>query len=508
MPFKPLMILGTSSHAGKTTLVAGLCRLFSNRGMKVAPFKAQNMSLNCYATKNGEEIARSTAVQAFAARQEPIVHMNPILLKPKNDLESQVIFHGKEGGSPSAEAYFFSSEWHQKKLHVIKTSIAFLRDKYDYIIAEGAGSFAEPNFRLHDAVNMEIAHLLDADVYIVVDIDKGGVFADIIGSLRILELIAPDDIKRIKGILINKFRGSRALLQPAIDFLFEQTKLPVVGVIPYLADLHLEEEDRVKVRFCDNAEIDIAVVYLPHLANGSDFDPLSAEKNVRVRFVRSPDLLGAPDLIILPGTKNPLWDLDYIRKIGWEKELLFRLPNTPLMGICGGFEMMGKTLHDPFQVQSSLNAVDGFGLFDFSIEFKREKKVSQVNYHPSMANPFKQGGSVSGYEIHCGQLRDLGTFDPLFYSEQGNEGAICLTPLYFGTFIHDIFKNPLFTREMINYLRVKKGLSPLTDALIDPHHEFNKQCDRLADLLKKCKIYTSELKNWVLGRAKAPAVES
>lgn len=479
------MILGTSSHAGKTTLVAALCRLFADQGIKVTPFKSQNMSLNSFATLNGEEIARSTAVQAFAARQEPSIHMNPILLKPKNDQESQVIFHGKVIGSPSAQEYFFSDEWYERKLHTIETSIQYLKDSFDLIIAEGAGSFAEPNFRTHDLVNMGLAHLLDADVYLVVDIDKGGVFADILGSLRVIELVSPEDKQRIKGILINKFRGDLALLQPAIHFITAHTGIPVIGIIPYISDLHLEEEDRIKVRCCENPEIDIAVIYLPHIANGSDFNPLSRETHVQVRFVRSPEHIGAPDLIILPGTKNPLWDLDFIRRIGWEKAIRSLLPTTPLMGICGGFEMMGKRLYDPGKLQSSFVEMPGFGFFDFSIRFKKNKKIAQVRYQSTPHHPFKHAGEIAGYEIHCGEIEEKREIIPLFTSDRGEEGAFCQDPFCFGTFIHDLFKNALFTRELVNYLRTRKSLPPLETSLPDIKEEFDLQLNALARVLQE-----------------------
>jgi len=484
MPLNPIMILGTSSNAGKTTLVAGLCRLFTNRGIKTAPFKSQNMSLNSFATTDGQEIARSTAVQAFAARQKPSIHMNPILLKPKNETESQVIFHGKVVGDATAKDYFFSSDWYQKKFQTIQTSIKALRQSYDLIIAEGAGSCAEPNFRSNDLVNMGIAHLLGADVYIAVDIDKGGVFADILGTLRILELTAPEDRERIKGIIINKFRGDKEILQSAIDFIAEHAKIPVVGVIPYVNELYLEEEDRIKTHPCSNPEIDIAVVYLPHISNASDFNPLCAETNVRVRFIRSPDTLGSPDLIIIPGTKNTLWDLCYIRKIGWENHIRQLLSTTPVMGVCGGLEMMGKFLYDPYCIESNLAETSGFGFFDFIVKFQKNKKVRQVNYWLNLSDFLKNVGEVSGYEIHCGEV-EYGKNDlPFFTSDHGFDGVISHNPLVFGTFIHDIFKNPLFTRSLVNYLREKKNLSPLTSPLINASDDFERQCDYLAKILE------------------------
>lgn len=481
---KPIMILGTSSNAGKTTLVALLCRLFANKGLKVAPFKSQNMSLNSFATLNGEEISRSIAVQAHAAKQEPTIDMNPLLLKPISDTDSQVIIHGKVVGNIAAKEYFFSEKWHQKKLEAITKSIKSLNSNYDLIIAEGAGSCAEPNFRVNDLVNMGMAHLLDADVYLVVDIDKGGVFADILGTLRVLELTVPQDKERIKGIIINKFRGDRDILNPAIDFIVKHTQIPVVGVIPYIPDLYLEEEDRIKVNFCKDPEIDIAILYLPHIANTSDFNPLCLEENVNVRFVRSKEMLGAPDLIIIPGTKSTIWDLSYLRKIGLEEAIKNIASTTPIMGICGGFEMMGKSLHDPHCVESSITETWGFGFFDFKVHFKKEKKVTQVCYQPIPHTIFQDVGEIFGYEMHCGEIEYGENPCPLFTSAKGLDGVISKELLIFGTFIHDIFKNPLFTRTLINHLRNRKNLSPLTSALIDANKDFDKHCDYLANIIE------------------------
>ncbi len=483
---KPLMILGTSSHAGKTTLVAGLCRLFANRGLKVTPFKSQNMSLNSFATIHGEEIARSIAVQAFAARQVPTVHMNPILLKPKNDQESQVIIHGKSVGDAMAKEYCFSPAWHERKTQAVHTSIDALRTSFDLIIAEGAGSCAEPNFIANDLVNMGMARLLDADVYLVVDIDKGGAFADVLGTLRVFELLAPEHKNRIKGILINKFRGDEDLLKEPIEFISQHTGITNIAVIPYLFDLDLEEEDRVKPYACKNPEIDIAVAYLPHISNTSDFTPLSAEQNVQLRFVRSPESLGAPDLLILPGTKSTLSDLDFMRRTGWEEAIRALVPNTPLMGICGGFEMLGKTLHDLHQVESNFSSMPGFGFFDFTVRFNKTKKVSQVYYQPTEANPFRDAGPISGYEIHCGEVEYGQDNCPVFISEHGVDGAFLEKPFIFGTFIHDLFKNSRFTRSLINELRKRKRLPPLISPLIATESRADKQCDRLAEVLEGC----------------------
>jgi adenosylcobyric acid synthase len=481
---KPIMIVGTGSDVGKTTFVAGLCRLYAQRGIKVVPFKSQNMSLNSFATLNGEEIARSTAVQAFAAGLEPSVHMNPILLKPSSDFESQVIMHGKVEKTAAAKDYFYSPSWHQRKQQVVLESIEELKASYELIIAEGAGSCAEPNFREKDLVNMGIAHLLDADVFLVVDIDKGGAFANILGTLQVLDLVAPEDRQRIKGILINKFRGDREILQPALDFIVKHTGIPIAGIIPYLSDLYLEEEDRIKASPCLQPEVDIAVVYLPHLSNSSDFNPLSREENVRVRFVRAPEALGCPDLMILPGSKNTLWDLDHIRRIGWEDCLKERLADTPLMGICGGFEMMGRSLSDQYRVESYLGERKGFGLFDFTVTFNRLKKVSQVSYRTALNHPFAINGEIRGYEIHCGEVEYGKGVKPLFQSDQGIDGAISENPFVFGTFVHDVFKNPLFTRALINFLRSRKNLPPLLSPLLDISGDFERNCNRLAKLIE------------------------
>lgn len=485
MKQKHIMILGAGSHVGKTTLVAGLCRMFANQGLNVVPFKSQNMSLNSFVTLDGKEIARSTAVQAFAAKHEPSVHMNPILLKPKNDMESQIIFHGKVFAEAKAEDYFFCKNWHEKKLEIIKSSLDILKNSSDLIVAEGAGSCAEPNFQDNDLVNMGIARLLNADVYLVVDIDKGGIFADILGTLKVLELTSPQDIPLIKGIFINKFRGSKEILQPALDFLSKHTPIPIVGIIPYFTDLYLEEEDRVKSCPCENPEIDIAILYLPHIANASDFNSLAGEKNVRVRFVRSPECLGCPDLIIIPGTKSTIWDLNYIRSIGWEEKIKESLPTTPVMGICGGFEMLGKYLHDPQKIESDLISIHGLGLLDLTTFFKSQKIVTQASYQPTVHNPFKDCGKILGYEIHCGTIEYGENIKPLFYSNFTEEGAFSTNPFVFGTFIHDIFKNAAFTRSVINFLRQKKGLSELTAPLIDYQEDVEKQFDALAAELKQ-----------------------
>lgn len=476
------MIQGTGSQAGKTTVVAGLCRLFARRGLRVAPFKSQNMSLNSFVTQNGEEIARSIAVQAAAARQEPIVHMNPLLLKPKADDCSQLIVHGKSLVDVSAAEYFCSDRWQSRKIGAIRESISYLREHYDIIVAEGAGSCAEPNLRSFDVVNMGAAELLSANVYLLSDIDLGGVFASLLGSLRIMELTEPVDVTRIRGFLLNKFRGDRSVLQPALDFIEKQTGIPVAGVLPFLHDLYLEEEDRIKDWPSENPEIDVAVLYLPHISNATDFDPLRHEPGVRVRFVKAANDLGSPDAVVIPGTKNTVWDLDFIRKIGLEAKVKRIAEKSVVLGICGGYEMLTQTLKDPEKVESELGTVEGMGLLPAEVSFGREKTVVNRTYSPTIRNPFSSAGTVHGYEIHCGNVM-LDDCHPLYEYDGGTDGAIHREKPIMGTFIHDIFANPKFTRLFINFLRERKNLEPLRSPLPDRAQQTELAYDRLADML-------------------------
>lgn len=481
---KPIMIQGTSSDAGKTTLVVGLCRLLSNRGYKVAPFKSQNMALNSYVTREGGEIARATAVQAFGARQEPSVHMNPLLLKPKADDVAQLIVHGKARMDVSARDYFLSTGLQDLKLGAIRESIAHLRRHYDVIVAEGAGSCAEPNLRELDVVNMGLAHELGAKVFIVVNIDKGGAFSDILGSLEVMRLTAPRDIDLIAGFIINKFRGDRAVLQPALDFIKAHTTIPIVGVLPFVADLELEEEDRIRERRCDNPEVDIAIIYLPHIANTSDFDALAQEPGVQVRYVKSVGSLGLPDAIILPGTKSTTWDLDYIRRIGLERAIKDAAERVPLVGVCGGYQMLGHTLRDPDHLESALGTIPGMGLLDVEVEFYPEKMVTRGEYTPTRDNPFREAGTVTGYEIHSGNVL-YSSCKPAFVHEHGVDGAVHPEKPIFGTFIHDLFCSPAFTRAFINRLRRAKGLPDLSAELPRRAERTEASYERLASLLEQ-----------------------
>ncbi|WP_394823582.1 cobyric acid synthase [Pendulispora albinea] len=478
------MIVGTSSNSGKTTVVAGLCRLFANRGLAVAPLKSQNMALNAYVTADGGEIAQATAMQARGARQEPIVHMNPLLLKPKSDDVAQLIVHGKARMDVSARDYFLEDGLQGLKIGAIEESIAHLKSRFDLIVAEGAGSCAEPNLRRLDVVNMGLARMLEARVFVVVDIDKGGAFADILGTLEVMRLTEPKDLELIEGFILNKFRGDRTVLQPAIDFSFAHTKIPIVGVLPYLHDLRLEEEDRVRERPCNDPEVDIAVILLPHISNATDFEFLDEEPGVQVRYVKSAESLGLPDAIILPGTKNTTWDLDYIRRTGLEQAIVALAGRTPLIGVCGGFQMLGRTLCDPHRFESSLGTIPGMGLLAIDVEFSSTKTVTRRDYAPSADNPFRDAGDVRGYEIHAGHVH-YGSSRPAYAYAGGRDGAVDPERRIFGTFIHDLFRNPAVARSFVNALRRSKGLPELTTQLPQVHDRIDASYQRLASLLEE-----------------------
>ncbi|MBI5233441.1 MAG: cobyric acid synthase, partial [Deltaproteobacteria bacterium] len=360
------MIQGTASHVGKTVIVAGLCRMLSKRGIRVAPFKAQNMALNSFITKDGAEIGRAQAFQAEAAGIEPCAHMNPVLLKPTGDCSSQVIVRGRVYGQMSArEFHVFKKELKG----IVYESYSMLAENYDFIVAEGAGSPAEVNLRDNDIVNMGFAQMADCPVVLVADIDRGGAFASLIGTM---ELLSDDERARVKGFIINKFRGDRTLLEPGLRFLTERTNVPVVGVIPYLGNLLLPEEDGVRLEYegrDDSKEgadsVRIAVIRLPRISNFTDFDPLMQEQGVSVVYIDDAKGLVGADMVIIPGTKNTIADLLWLRTNGLEQAIKDHVSRGgALLGICGGFQMLGRHVRDPDRVEGSAVEAQGAGLLD------------------------------------------------------------------------------------------------------------------------------------------------
>ena len=464
------MIQGTASDVGKSVLVAALCRIFAQDGLRVAPFKAQNMALNAAVTIDGGEIGRSQATQARAARIEPTVDMNPILLKPEAGMRSQVIVRGKVWRTLPWRAYY---EQRGILLDTIAGSLATLRAAHDLIIIEGAGSPAEINLKRGDIVNMRVAALADAPVLLAGDIDRGGVFAALLGTL---ELLDPDERARVRGLLINKFRGDVSLLQPGLDFIATRTGVPIVGVVPHLPRLGLAEEDSVALDRRPAAAdtggpplLDIAVIQLPQISNFDDFDPLAAEEGVRVRFVRERAELGTPDLLILPGTKSTIADLHELRARGLDAAIVaLARGGVPTIGICGGYQLLGETIEDPERVESDEAMTDGLGLLPLRTIFAREKTTDRARGTVAADHGLLAGARdlpASGYEIHMG--RTTGALPPALRltERQGAtvdepDGALSADGLILGTYLHGFFDSAPLRGAILRNLARRKGLAP------------------------------------------------
>ena len=462
---KVLMVQGTTSYAGKTILVAALCRILSDRGLKVAPFKSQNMSLNSYVTEDGGEIARAQALQAFAAGIEPRVEMNPILLKPKGEKVSQVILDGKPYADVKTTSY---GEFARSKgVEAVKRSLSILRSEFEVVVIEGAGSPAEINLYDRDITNMFVADLSDAPVFLIADIDRGGVFASIVGTLNLLKA---KHRKRVKGLIINKFRGEYSILEPGLKMVEELTSKPVLGVIPYLKDLNLPMEDSVSLEEVPTKKekIDIAVIQVPLISNFTDFDPFTAS-GLSVRYVKSIRELGRPDAIIIPGTKNTIRALSWIKKNGFDRELSSsRKQKVPIIGICGGFQILGKKILDPNGIEDSEKGeYDGLGLLDVITKFEKYDKVTKrVKATIIGKGPLLSKGkdrSIQGYEIHMGKSK-IGRDAPLFQiSSHGishYDGAVSKDGLVFGSYIHGMFDEKTIREGLISYLARKRKIKP------------------------------------------------
>lgn len=471
---RPLMILGTGSHVGKSIVVTALCRIFSQKGYNTAPFKAQNMSLNSWITDDGDEIGIAQAIQAKACGIEPTADMNPVLLKPKGDRRSQVIVMGKPYADRTAGDYYDSIETMNS---VVKKSYNRLKEQYDIIVIEGAGGAAEINLYHRDIVNIGTARLVRPPVILVGDIERGGVFASIYGTLELL----PDDIRSmVKGIIINKFRGDTAILEPGLRQLEDMTKVPVLGVIPY-TEIYIPSEDSVsiddKIKMSGNRDhpIDIVVLRLPRISNFTDFEPLEPYANIR--YVELGSDPGYPDALIIPGTKNTIDDLKVLRMHGMDSKIHeLAKAKVPIIGICGGYQMLGKTITDSGIEGSDGNAVSisGLGLLDISTDFsKYEKQTVQVKKTVTGTGPILgriTGQQVSGYEIHMG-LTNLGEGAHAF----DDDGCTDWTGLIWGTYLHGLFENENLRDAFLEYLYTRRGLSYSTvrNNVIyqDPYHQ-------------------------------------
>ena len=498
-PATTLMIQGTASDVGKSVLVAGLCRLLHQDGYRVAPFKAQNMALNAAVTIDGGEIGRSQATQARAAGIEPTVDMNPILLKPEAGMRSQVIVRGKVWRTFPWRDYYTHRA---TLLDTIAASLDTLRAAHDIVIIEGAGSPAEINLRAGDIVNMRVAALADAPVLLVGDIDRGGVFAALLGTLELLE---PDERARVRGLLINKFRGDVALLRPGLDMITARVGVPVLGVIPHLPRLGLPEEDSVALDRRPNAEaangptvLDIAVIRLPQISNFDDFDPLANEPGVRVRFVGEAAQLGTPDLLILPGTKSTIADLAALRERGLDRAIVaLARGGTPTIGICGGYQILGETIADPFGVESDEAATVGLGLLPLRTIFAREKTTDRASGVVSANHGLFAGARglpATGYEIHMGQ-----TVGPLPATLRLNErqgvavdepdGAISADGLIVGTYMHGFFDSSPLRATILTNLARRKGVAPRDWGRATADDPFDRLAAHLREHLDMPRIY-------------------
>ena len=501
---KSIMICGTGSHVGKSLITAGLCRIFKKDGYNVAPFKAQNMALNSYATSEGGEIGRAQAVQAFAARVEPHVDMNPVLLKPSSDMGAQIIMLGSVKGNMNVKEY---CGFKKEAFSVAKKAFRRLSEKYDIIVMEGAGSPAEINIP-DDIVNLPMAEYANAPVLLVGDIDMGGVFAWILGTL---ELLKSSYKKLVKGFIINKFRGDIDILKPGLVSLEKKTKKPVIGVVPFLKDLRVEEEDSVAAGRFDAPEyrpkkvtdkIAIEILYLPHISNFTDIDLLAAEKGVALRYVKMGEKITDPDCLIIPGTKNTISDYTYLKKYGYTQEIKTAVKRgVMLIGICGGFQMLGRKIIDIKGSESNLSQCEGLGLMNFVTRLMASKVVSQVKVRPSERLRFVDASlaekELSGYEIHTGRTKYLSGSAPAFKitsrlktQTEIDDGAVSESGNVWGTYIHGLFDNASFMLAFLNHLRVKKSLPAKRHTeTIDRDAEIDKLADSLRKSLDIDKIY-------------------
>ncbi|WP_066498365.1 cobyric acid synthase [Abyssisolibacter fermentans] len=481
---KNIMFQGTGSSVGKSILTAGLCRVLVQDGYKTAPFKSQNMALNSFVTKDGKEMGRAQVVQAEAAGIEPTVDMNPILLKPTSDVGSQVIINGEVHGNVKAFDYY------KKKPELKKCVLdAYnnLDEKFDLIVIEGAGSPAEINLRDNDIVNMGMAEMVDAPVLLIGDIDRGGVFASIYGTLM---LLSKEEQERVKGFVINKFRGNVDILMPGVRMLEEKINKPCLGVIPYI-DLNIDDEDSVTERFRDKGkgDINIGVIKLPYISNFSDFTPLELEHGINVKYILNSDDFENIDLLIIPGSKNTIKDMRYLYDTGFDR-IIYKLhrKGIPVIGICGGYQILGQTITDPDSIESNTNKINGLGLLNTNTIITATKETKQIsgiiNEELEMCKDIKDT-NVCGYEIHMGQTTLSSDTKPFITLEDGrNDGAVNKKGNVVGTYLHGIFENDEFRKAIIKHLMEKKGLE-LKENDISYNDYKNREYDKLADLIRE-----------------------
>jgi adenosylcobyric acid synthase len=475
-----IMFQGTGSNAGKSVLAAALCRIMLQDGYRVAPFKAQNMSLNSFVTRDGCEMGRAQVVQAQAARLDPDVRMNPILLKPNSDTGSQVVLCGKPVGNMKVLDYF---RYKAEAFEQVKECYESLATEYDALVLEGAGSPAEVNLKAHDIVNMKMARFAEAPVLLVGDIDRGGVFASFVGSM---EVLSEGERAQVAGFVINRFRGQADLLRDALDYTLRHTGRPVLGVVPYLKDLGLPEEDSVgfKDGLFDNRRpvgdsVDIAVLDLPHISNFTDVEPLRIEPDVRLRTVHGVRELGSPDAVILPGSKNVIGDLTFLREVGLDRRLaeLAAEGRCEIVGICGGYQILGRSIRDPHGIESAGTTLPGLDLLPVDTEMKPNKTLIRTEARHRLS-----GLPVVGYEIHHGQSRTEDILPALIGTEGQALGACREDSLLWGSYLHGLFDADGFRRWFIDRLRERRGLAPF--GTIQACYDLEPAFERLAEVVR------------------------
>ena len=498
-----IMMMGTSSHVGKSILATAMCRILYRKGRKVVPFKAQNMALNSYVTRDGDEMGRAQVAQAEAAGMEPMVDMNPVLLKPTGNAASQVIIMGKPVGNMSAREYHRG--YSLKAFDAVKEALERLDKEYDTIVIEGAGSPAEINLKANDIVNMRVAKYLQAPVLLIADIDRGGALATLVGTL---ELLDEEERALVKGLVINKFRGDVTLLTPAIDFLEKKTGKPVLGVVPHIDQMGIDDEDSVSLEEKQAAptegDIRIAVIQTPKISNFTDFDALAHEKDVALYYVKSVEDLGEPDVIILPGSKNTTEDMLYLRKSGLgEKILAHAKAGKAVIGICGGYQMLGEVIRDPQHTESQNDEAAGLGLLGMETVFASEKLTSQVVAQCQDLHFMGQSISadnLQGYEIHMGHTAFTREADNHPFTVCQRRGKTCASQEgtanaagnVFGTYIHGVFDNDVFRRSVLNAIRHSKGLEALANTrnvMAEKQQAYEHLADVVENALDMEKLY-------------------
>ena len=470
-----LMVQGTTSDAGKSTLVAALCRVFKRRGVSVVPFKPQNMALNSAVTVDGGEIGRAQALQAQAAGLEPVVDMNPVLLKPTTDVGAQVIIHGKARHQMNAVQYH---DYKTIAMNAVLESHARLQQQYELILVEGAGSPAEINLRDRDIANMGFAETVDCPVILVADIDRGGVFAHLVGTLA---LLSESEQARVKGFVINRFRGDIRLLQNGLDWLTETTGKPVLGVLPYLHGLHIDGEDGINIVDVekDRAEkLSVVVPVLPRISNHTDFDPLRLHPQVDFHYVGPKAKIPPADLIILPGSKNTIADLEWLRRQGWEQHLKKHLRfGGKVLGICGGFQMLGRELQDPQQLEGHQSLAQGFRLLEMETVLQEHKQLRRRTGTLQVDGISRR---CEGYEIHAGISRGDALGRPLVQFDDGEtDGAVSDCGQILGTYLHGILDGPESLTAILQWAGLRQARS------FDYRAERERQLERLADAVEQ-----------------------